>query len=326
MKNRLTEHVLLLLAFSALLNSCKRQLAEDILGTWTCDIVVTYDDGTKEFRTIYDTFENDDIGKNMFKEYVFCGNSVEKATPQGEYLFFSSIKGKWKIESGNLYKEYDLSSLEIEMGRAYREYDKDNIYKSMFYHYKELAGKTKYPLKNLMIDDMELSYDEGNIDRTVYKKANSIEKYIKPTVGKKSVNTSVNSQLDTSIVSESTKAILESRIAEWDCKCNFDIESAVNNLYAKSVRFYGRDCGKLDIKKTLIDFMNKNSDFQQESNDIRFTPINKVTVRCDFTKTTFSNGNVKNYPSYLYFQNINGLWLITQESDAVTDHNLSKKK
>ena len=308
--------------------SCKKsELTTDIRGTWKTDVVVTYDDGSKEYRTVYDAFASDGKDNNSFTEFVFGGSSIENASPESSYAFFSKIKGRWKIDDGDLYKEYDLSSLEVELGSAYQGYDKGAAYKAMFHHYKQLAENSKTPLKDLQIANMELSYDEGNIERTVFKKTNSIEQYIKP-VAAKAHDTSVNEAPSAapSGVPSSVKAILTSRIAEWDNKYEYDLESSVSSLYAQTVRFYGKTYSREDIQYSLMSLIEKYDDFEQDSRDIRFTQIDPVTVRCDFTKVTRTNSVVKNYPSYLYFQNINGVWLITQESDAVTDHNLSKKR
>ena len=54
--------------------------------------------------------------------------------------------------------------------------------------------------------------------------------------------------------------------------------------------------------------------------------ISATSARCDFDKYTFqAYGREEYYPSYLRFDNIDGEWLIVEESDAITDKNLRKR-
>lgn len=245
--------------------------------------MVSYEDGTKEYRTVYDTFQSDGSSDNIFTEYTFGGSSIDEATPEGKHAYSCTIKGRWKIDGGDLYKEYDMSTLEVELGSNYQNLDKTMVYKSMFHHYKTLSDNSKTPLKDLKIEDGELSYDEGNIDRTVFKKTDSIERYIKAirTVSSQEKATFESEPMvpaTTTEVPRSVKEILTNRIYEWDRRFDYDLESSINDLYADKVLFYGKQCTRAQIFNIVRKLLEKTPDFGQDCVDIRFTQINNITA------------------------------------------------
>lgn len=99
-----------------------------------------------------------------------------------------------------------------------------------------------------------------------------------------------------------------------------------NCLYTENVRFYGSTLNGHDAARQVQSALLDNPDYYQNSEQIRIYRENSKRVRCDFEKHTTQSGKKRMYPSYLIFTEVNGVWLIAEESDAVTDSNLSKRK
>ena len=49
-------------------------------------------------------------------------------------------------------------------------------------------------------------------------------------------------------------------------------------------------------------------------------------MQAEFVKEVSTSRDVKNYPSYLVFENINGEWKLVVESDTVSDANIARMR
>lgn len=99
-----------------------------------------------------------------------------------------------------------------------------------------------------------------------------------------------------------------------------------NCPYTENVKFYGSTLNGHDAARQVQNALLDNPDFYQHSEQIRIYRENSKRVRCDFEKHTTQGGKKRMYPSYLIFTEVNGVWLIAEESDAVTDSNISKRQ
>ena len=116
-------------------------------------------------------------------------------------------------------------------------------------------------------------------------------------------------------------------IKAWDELHALDTYDRESLLYANTVKFYGMTVSGYEAKERLLKLLQKSPDFHQTSTNIRVTRESNRLVRCKFDKQTSSNGQSKVYPSYLVFElGDDGSWRIVEESDEITDRNLSKRK
>ena len=101
----------------------------------------------------------------------------------------------------------------------------------------------------------------------------------------------------------------------------------LHSLYADRVHFYGRMRSRETVIEEIEELLSEEGGFSQNSSDINMSRISDTSARCDFDKLTYhADGREGNYPSYLRFDYIDGEWLIVEESDAITDRNLRKRK
>lgn len=125
-------------------------------------------------------------------------------------------------------------------------------------------------------------------------------------------------------VVEGTQAEVRDIISRWDDAHSIERMSELRDLYADKVMFYTKWCTREELIEVKEDALFKRPDFSQRSENLTFEREEDGTVRCDFTKTTFSNGKEGVYHAYLCFQKQNGRWLIVRESDSTTDKNMRK--
>jgi hypothetical protein len=99
------------------------------------------------------------------------------------------------------------------------------------------------------------------------------------------------------------------------------------NLYNGVVKYYGTDLDRNSCIVNKMEFFKKNPDYsQQVSGEIQIEFLNDNEVKCSFLKKVTLRGRNLEFPSYLVFKEVEGKWLIVQESDLVTDGNLSRNK
>ena len=131
---------------------------------------------------------------------------------------------------------------------------------------------------------------------------------------------------DYALSDEELYSILCRKIEQWDRGHVWGEEYQLSSLYADRVHFYGKVRSRETVMKEIEEALNKQSGFSQSSSNISMSRISATSARCDFDKYTFqAYGREEYYPSYLRFDNIDGEWLIVEESDAITDKNLRKR-
>ena len=99
------------------------------------------------------------------------------------------------------------------------------------------------------------------------------------------------------------------------------------NLYSGVVKYYGTDLDRNSCIVNKMDFFTKNPDYSQQiSGEVQIEFLNDSEVKCSFMKKVNMRGRSLDFPSYLVFGKVEDKWLIVQESDLVTDGNLSRNK
>ncbi len=158
--------------------------------------------------------------------------------------------------------------------------------------------------------------DEGELDKNPMSSSDdkTAEQEEQPEVSEASIDDEVYS-------------ILVDKIGQWDRGHSIGETQTLVPLYAQSVFFYGMTCSLETVISKNDEVLEKDVGFMQRSSNIRMSKISDNSIRCDFDKdTSDSEGREGHYPSYLYFENFDGDWLIVKESDLITDRNLSKRK
>ena len=122
-----------------------------------------------------------------------------------------------------------------------------------------------------------------------------------------------------------TELKLKEVIHNWDIYHHKGYEHLLTSLYANNVKFYGMVLKRQIVAKKISESLDKN-EYTQNSDNLKFTRIDSVNIRCDLNKTVTEKGSTKMYPSYLIFNLQSGMWFITEESDDVTDRNIGREK
>ena len=74
-------------------------------------------------------------------------------------------------------------------------------------------------------------------------------------------------------------------------------------------------------------FFQKNPVYSQRIiGEIIVTQLSNGQLQAEFVKEVSTSRDVKNYPSYLVFENINGEWKLVVESDTVSDANIARMR
>jgi len=116
-------------------------------------------------------------------------------------------------------------------------------------------------------------------------------------------------------------------VENWNKAHSSKDVAVFSQLYDNSVLFYGKQKDKNDCIETKLALFKTQPDFyQQIYGEIQLEKINDSEVKCTFVKRVTINQETKDYPSYLVFKNIDGVWKIITEGDLVTDKNLAKRK
>lgn len=106
--------------------------------------------------------------------------------------------------------------------------------------------------------------------------------------------------------------------------------SSLSKIYAEQVSFYGKKVLKEQVITSKKDFLKKYSDFNQSiTGEIKINKYDDLHYRAQFTKRTNFNSKSSDVQAYLDFVKVNDIWMIINESDYLTDENLSnivKKK
>jgi hypothetical protein len=121
-------------------------------------------------------------------------------------------------------------------------------------------------------------------------------------------------------------AEVNSIVRAWSNAHNTHDLSKFADLYADEVLYYCKLYSKDQCIKSKFKLLESGSDFKQRiSSPITITAYKGGIVKCDFTKEVKYKGETKNYPAYLLLKQKGDAYLITGESDRITDSNLNFK-
>lgn len=112
---------------------------------------------------------------------------------------------------------------------------------------------------------------------------------------------------------------------EWNnCLVKQDTEN-LQNLYSNQVSIYGRSISKKQAIENKEDFFKKYPDFNQSiTGDLSIISISDKKYKVSFPKRSSFNGKTSDVHAYLIFEKIGASWKIVNESDDLTDKNISK--
>ena len=216
-----SKNALLVIAVVLVLCSCKdTKIAKNMEGTWKRSYVTSYEDGTKshvneQITYNYDASDKENDG-GTFVEICTGQEEADDDEFNAKYRWVSKIEGTWKIELGNLYQHYNISTLEVEIGKddvdlkvkdeawlwndwgellsaglyAQQTFYKDlkkNTYKELFRAYKRLNNQDNQDIgfPDVQINGSVLSYETSDMGKVKFYRVKEKHKHIR----KKEVDT-----------------------------------------------------------------------------------------------------------------------------------------
>jgi hypothetical protein len=112
-------------------------------------------------------------------------------------------------------------------------------------------------------------------------------------------------------------------IEEWNIIHNARSLNSFQDIYDKKLVYYGE---KMTRKKAISlknEFFDSKPDYRQRiASDIDYTIHTSGTIKCEFLKEAWENGEWKPYLSYLLVGYSDGRFWITGESDHATDKSI----
>ena len=136
-----------------------------------------------------------------------------------------------------------------------------------------------------------------------------------------SCNSNQNSGKD---ASNDTTTIKELTVKWNDCLVKQDLQT-LKTLYAEQVSLYGTSISKDQAVSNKEDFFKKYSDFNQSiTGEITITKVTDQQYKVRFPKRSTFNGKTSDVNGYLLFDKVSDTWKITNESDDLTDKNITK--
>jgi hypothetical protein len=111
-------------------------------------------------------------------------------------------------------------------------------------------------------------------------------------------------------------------ISRWNEAHNQINEDAFNELYASTVLFYANYLDKKVCLAKKLTLLKKDPFEQHLGSDLQLMFYDGGVVYCGFTKEVSIGKEKKSYPSYLLLKRFGDEYLITGESDLLTDRNL----
>jgi len=115
----------------------------------------------------------------------------------------------------------------------------------------------------------------------------------------------------------------DSKVQAWNMANKAARYVELADLYADEVVYYGslfthEKC----MNNKRIFFQNHPDFYQRLIGEVKLDTLSSDEMKCTFLKRAFLDGVTSDYPSYLVFTRFNNQWLITSESDYITDENL----
>jgi hypothetical protein len=118
-----------------------------------------------------------------------------------------------------------------------------------------------------------------------------------------------------------TESTIRNIVYKWTEIHNSKNINEFKDLYASTVLFYGSYKDEQDCIREKRTFL-KNTFNQEIISSIQFNYYSSGTIKCSFTKQVTYKQKVKQYPAYLLFERRGDNYVITGESDLITDQNL----
>lgn len=127
------------------------------------------------------------------------------------------------------------------------------------------------------------------------------------------------------------KKSVEEQIKEmvniWnDASSNADFDT-LERILGDRIDYYQSIVSKSYYIADQKRFFQKNPVYSQRIiGEIIVTQLSDRQMQAEFVKEVSTSQDVKTYPSYLVFENVNGEWKLVVESDTVSDNNIAKMK
>lgn len=115
---------------------------------------------------------------------------------------------------------------------------------------------------------------------------------------------------------------IRSVVTQWNEAHNQIDEDSFDELYAPTVLFYTNDLAKKVCIEKKLSLLNKRPSNQRIVSDLHLTFYEEGIIYCGFTKEVSTGKDKKSYPSYLLLKRFEDQYLITGESDLITDRDL----
>ena len=132
-----------------------------------------------------------------------------------------------------------------------------------------------------------------------------------------------NVQLET----KTTEDEIKEMVNIWNkASSNGDFDT-LEKILADKIEYYQTTVSKDYYIRDQKKFFEKNPVYGQVlKGNIEVEKISDRQVKAEFVKKVTTKEGIKDYPSYLVFEKINGEWKIVLESDLVSDTNIKKQK
>ena len=127
------------------------------------------------------------------------------------------------------------------------------------------------------------------------------------------------------------KKSVEEQIKEmvniWnDASSNADFDT-LERILGDRIDYYQSIVSKSYYIADQKRFFQKNPVYSQRIiGEIIVTQLSDRQMQAEFVKEVSTSQDLKTYPSYLVFENVNGEWKLVVESDTVSDNNIAKMK
>lgn len=112
-------------------------------------------------------------------------------------------------------------------------------------------------------------------------------------------------------------------IEEWNIVNNARSVNSFQDLYDQKLTYYGERMTRKKAISLKKEFFDSNSDFRQRiASEVDYSVHSSGTIKCEFLKETWENGEWRPYLAYLLVGYRDGRFWITGESDHATDKSM----
>ena len=136
-----------------------------------------------------------------------------------------------------------------------------------------------------------------------------------------------NSVQNTELRTKTMEDEIKEMVNIWnEASSNADFDT-LEKILADRIEYYQTTVSRDYYIKDQKKFFEKNPVYGQVlKGNIKVEKISNKQVKAEFVKEVTTKKGIKDYPSYLVFEKINGEWKIVLESDLVSDGNIRKQK